>query len=87
MDEFIKKIPEKMGNQQSETSHRSFSLVDHKVAEAEFFLVKLGDSGFDCRTLRDRGEYQRGRQTRRVHVRTSVSGFPRLRNDVWMALK
>ena len=28
-------------------SHRSFSLVDHKVAEAEFFLQKLGDRGFN----------------------------------------
>jgi hypothetical protein len=28
-------------------SQRSFSLVDHKVAEAEFFLKKLGTCGFD----------------------------------------
>jgi hypothetical protein len=27
--------------------HRSFSLVDYKVAEAEFFLQKLGDCGFN----------------------------------------
>jgi len=31
-----------MGN-----SNRSFSLVDHKVSEAEFFLNQLSDCGFN----------------------------------------
>jgi hypothetical protein len=32
-------------------SHRSFSLVDHKVAEAEFFLQKLDECRFDFFSL------------------------------------
>jgi len=32
--------------------HRSFSLVDHKVAEAEFFLRKIRDSALDFFALR-----------------------------------
>lgn len=47
MEEFIKKLRERIGTQQSAISQRSFGLVDHKVAEAEFFLVKLGGCGFD----------------------------------------
>jgi hypothetical protein len=47
MEEFIKKLRERIGEQQGKISHRSFGLVDHKVAEAEFFLIKLRGSGFD----------------------------------------
>lgn len=47
MEEFIKNLQERLGKLPGKISHRSFGLVDHKVAEAEFFLVRLGGCDLD----------------------------------------